>query len=94
MKIIWTSLALSDLDQAYNYIAASNPGAAADTISRIEKAIAGLIQYPEMGRVGRVAGTRELIIPRIPFIVPYRVQSEQVEILAVIHAARRWPESF
>lgn len=93
MKIVWTRLALSDLDQAYNYIAASNPSAAVDTIERIEKAVGALSLYPEMGRLGRVAGTRELVVTRTSFIVPYRVQGEQVEILAVIHASRRWPDS-
>ncbi len=47
-----------------------------------------------MGRIGRVVGTRELIITRTPFILPYRIQGNQIEILAVVHAARRWPEAF
>ncbi|MFB2897343.1 type II toxin-antitoxin system RelE/ParE family toxin [Aerosakkonemataceae cyanobacterium BLCC-F50] len=47
-----------------------------------------------MGRPGRIPGTKELVVTRTPFILPYRVQGEQIEILAVIHAARQWPESF
>jgi toxin ParE1/3/4 len=47
-----------------------------------------------MGRAGRVTGTRELVIPNTPFIVPYRGKGEMVIILRVFHAARRWPESF
>lgn len=94
MKIVWTRLALSDLDAAYNYIAANNPNAAVDTIDRIEKSVNTLKQYPEMGRPGRIPGTKELVVTRTPFILPYRVQGEQIEILAVIHAARQWPESF
>ncbi len=93
MKIVWTRLALSDLDEAYNYIASSNPDAAADIIDRIEGAVNTLSLYPNRGRQGRIASTRELVVARTPFIVPYRVRGEQVEILGVIHGAKRWPES-
>lgn len=94
MKIVWTRLALADLDAAYNYIATTNPEAAIDTIERIEKALDALMKYPEIGKIGRITGTRELIITRTPFIVPYRVQADQIEILAIIHGARRWPDNF
>jgi toxin ParE1/3/4 len=94
MKIVWTRLALSDLDKAYNYIAANNPSAAVDTINRIEKAVNALVQYPEIGRPGRIPGTKELVVTRTPFILPYRVEDKHLKILAVIHTARQWPESF
>ncbi|MBH8566869.1 type II toxin-antitoxin system RelE/ParE family toxin [Nostoc sp. CENA67] len=92
MKIVWTQLALADLDAAYNYIAASNPNAAIDIIDHIEKALDQLIKYPEIGQFCRFPGTRELIITRTPFIIPYRVQADQIEILAIIHGARRWSD--
>ena len=44
-----------------------------------------------MGRQGRIDGTRELVIHGLPYIIPYRMRHGRVEILAVIHAARRWP---
>lgn len=94
MKIVWTRLALEDLDRAYEYIAANNPDAAIDTIERIENAVERLRQYPQMGRLGQVMGTRELVVTRTAFIVPYRVRGDRLEILGVIHAARRWPDSF
>jgi len=93
LKLAWTRLAIEDLDDAYDYIAATNPGAAADIIERIEKAVAALRLTPSMGRLGRINGTRELVITP-PFIVAYRVAEERIEIIAVIHAARRWPDSF
>ena len=77
MKIFWTRLALEDLDNAYEYIAANNPGAAIDSIERIENAIALLLEYPQMGRVGQIPGTKELVITRTPFIVPYRVRGDR-----------------
>ena len=94
LKLVWTTLAIRDLDNAYDYIATTNPSAAFDIIERIEKAVAALRLTPNMGRLGRVSGTRELVITRTPFIVPYRVAKERIEILAVIHSARRWSDSF
>ncbi|NEN90184.1 MAG: type II toxin-antitoxin system RelE/ParE family toxin [Okeania sp. SIO3H1] len=94
MKIVWTRLALEDINNAYEYIAANNPDSALDTIERVENSINRLLQYPEMGRLGQVVGTRELVVTGTPFIVPYRVRGDRLEILAVIHGARKWPEGF
>ena len=47
-----------------------------------------------MGRLGRVPGTRELVTPRTPFIVPYKLEGEVIQVLRVFHGARRWPTSF
>ena len=46
------------------------------------------------GREGRVARTRELVIRGTPFVVAYRVERNEVSILAVMHAARKWPDEF
>ena len=93
MKIAWTRLALEDLSHAHTYIAAERPSAAFHIAQRIENAIQSLSLYPEIGRPGRVDGTRELIVSGTPFIVPYRIRSKRIEILAVIHGSRRWPDS-
>jgi toxin ParE1/3/4 len=61
---------------------------------RIEETVAGLSDHPELGRPGRVPQTRELIVPGTPYIVPYLVKEDVVEILTVLHAARRWPDQF
>ena len=52
-----------------------------------------LSEYPKIGRRGRAAGTRELVIARTPFIVVYRVRQkpERVEIIRVLHGAQKWP---
>jgi toxin ParE1/3/4 len=47
-----------------------------------------------MGRPGRVPGTRELVVAGTPYIVAYRVTASRVDVLAIIHAARRWPQMF
>lgn len=92
MKVAWTRLALADLDNAYGYIADENPSAAIRIISRIRRALKAVSRHPAIGRPGRVAGTRELIIPGTPFIVAYRVKAKRIELLSVIHGARRWPD--
>jgi toxin ParE1/3/4 len=47
-----------------------------------------------MGRPGRVTGTRELVVDGTPYILPYRVRNRVVQILRVLHGARRWPQRF
>jgi plasmid stabilization system protein ParE len=51
-----------------------------------------LATQPQMGRPGRVVGTRELIVPNTPFLIPYRVRARRLEIIAVFHGRQRWPE--
>ncbi|MBZ5515114.1 MAG: type II toxin-antitoxin system RelE/ParE family toxin [Acidobacteriia bacterium] len=94
MKIRWTRLAVEDLDSAYDYLAETNPTAARTVIARISSALKALKAHPMIGREGRVEGTRELVIPATPFIVAYRIARARIEILAVIHGARRWPDDF
>jgi toxin ParE1/3/4 len=91
VKIVWTAPALRDLEAIGDYIARDNRAAAVDTASILES-VDKLATFPQAGRAGRVPGTRELVVPNTPFIAPYRVRRERVEILAVFHGARRWPE--
>ncbi|MDZ4785720.1 MAG: type II toxin-antitoxin system RelE/ParE family toxin [bacterium] len=93
MKIIWTKLALSDLDAAYYYIFEAYSDAARSVIERVENILESLRQQPEMGRLGRVEGTRELVMPSLPFIILYRIKKKEIHILAFLHASRRWPET-
>jgi toxin ParE1/3/4 len=83
--------ALANLDSEAEYIARDNPPAAARMVMAIQEAVARPAEYPAMGRPGRVSGTRELVRPDTPYVIPYRVRSDSVEILRVFHAARKWP---
>jgi toxin ParE1/3/4 len=94
MRVRWTRGASRDLELALDSIGRDRPQAARIVGARIQEAVAKLGEYPLLGRQGRIPGTRELIVPRTPFIVPYRLQGETVEILSVFHAARLWPEQF
>ncbi|HYM78957.1 MAG TPA: type II toxin-antitoxin system RelE/ParE family toxin [Candidatus Dormibacteraeota bacterium] len=94
MRVKWLRIARANLDAEAEYIARDDPAAAARMVTTISRAIESLRRFPSMGRPGRVMGTRELVVPRTPYIVPYRVRHDTVEILRVFHAARRWPKSF
>ena len=69
MKLVWLSTALADRDAQLDTIAQNNPSAAIEQGDRIARQIGQLVQYPEMGRVGRKRGTREMVISRTPFVV-------------------------
>ncbi len=92
MRVRWLRTALANLDAEAEYIAEDNAAAAGRTVQRILRAVKVLGKNPAMGRAGRVAGTRELVVVGTPYILPYRARGEAVEILRVFHAARKWPE--
>jgi toxin ParE1/3/4 len=92
MRIVWTELALRDLAAARAYIARDNPPVADRQVERVVAAIASLLRFPESGRPGRRAGTRELVVSRTPYVVPYRVRGDTVEVLRVLHGRQRWPD--
>lgn len=93
MRIAWTAPALRDLTAARAYIARENPTAAAQQVTLILRAVAQLALFPESARAGRWAGTRELVVPNTPFLVPYRIRGETVEVLRVLHGRQSWPET-
>jgi addiction module RelE/StbE family toxin len=82
------------LEDIRERIAADNPAAAARLVERIRAAVERLVASPAIGRPGRVAGTRELIISGTPYVVPYRINGEIVQIITVLHSAQRWPNKF
>ena len=94
MKIRWADPALADVEAIGDYIARDNPPASQRIVSRIFDQTDVLAEHPHIGRAGRVAGTRELVISNTSYIVAYQVHENETEILAVIHGARAWPESF
>jgi toxin ParE1/3/4 len=91
MEVRWLEDALADITGIHRYIAADDPRAAGRVVTRIQAAVRLLGELPHRGRPGRWPGTRELIIPGTPYLVPYRVKGDLVEILRVLHGARRWP---
>jgi len=94
MQVKWLRKALQNLDQEAAYIAQDSPKAAGEFVAHLIASAARLADHPHMGRPGRVPGTRELVVTRFPYILPYRAQSDTVAILRVFHTARKWPQSF
>jgi len=92
---IWSPEAIADLVALRAYVEEDNPAAAQRIALHILHNVESLLpNRPQMGRPGRVPGTRELVIPRTPFIVPYRLVGNTIQIVRVFHGARRWPETF
>jgi len=89
MHLKWSAAAIADRTAIFDYIDADRPQAAISVDERIRTQVNRLADFPEIGRPGRVAGTRELVIDRTPYVVAYRIMSDAIVVLRVIHSARR-----
>lgn len=89
MILSWGTVALNERYDQLDYIAMDNPLAAISQDQEIEQQTNLLTTQPEMGRAGRVKGTRELVISRTPFIVVYRIKGKRIEILRFLHGAQK-----
>jgi addiction module RelE/StbE family toxin len=94
VRVRWLRRALEGLEEEAAYIARDDPDAAVRVVTRIASSVDRLATHPASGRPGRVPGIRELIVPGTPYLVAYRVRGETVEILRLLHGARKWPEKF
>lgn len=92
MQVKWLRNAAKNLNSATEYIADDNPKVAREFFIHTIESVNKLVQYPELGRAGRVLGTRELVIFGYPYIVPYRIKDGNVEILRVFYTSRMWPK--
>ena len=94
MRVRWTRPALAQLAAIQEYIAEDSPTAANRIVRGIRIDVDRLDNFPAMGRPGRVAGTRELVVNKGRHVVAYHVRGQSVEIIAAIDARREWPERF
>lgn len=92
MKSVWTRSAIRDLTHARDYIARENPDAACEIASRIVDASERVIQFPEVGRIGRVKGTRDVVVPGTQYLIVYRLKKNAVHFLRVRHGRQEWPK--
>lgn len=90
MKIRWTPEAEDDRFAIWAYIAENNPDAAARMDALFSAAAASLVEQPQLGRAGKISGTRELI-PHENYRLVYEIIDQTVWILALVHVARLWP---
>jgi toxin ParE1/3/4 len=91
MRIVFSPQARADLRDIFLYIADDNPAAARAVLKRIRSRISDLQDSPYLGSV---PGTRELVIPGTPYLIPYQVSGGELQILRVYHGSRQWPERF
>jgi toxin ParE1/3/4 len=89
VRVKWLEVALDSLIAEAEYISKDSPAAAARTVDAIVNAVENLKRFPASGRPGRVPGTRELVVSRMPYIVPYRVRSDTVELLLVLQCRQQ-----
>jgi toxin ParE1/3/4 len=93
MRLKWTVQAFDDRNAIMDHIAKDNVPAALEIDERIASAAESLLLFPQMGRLGRVSGTRELVIARTDYIAAYKIDDEAdcMLILRVLHGAQQWP---
>ncbi|MGO6680641.1 type II toxin-antitoxin system RelE/ParE family toxin [Rhizobium leguminosarum] len=92
--VLWSKQAHQDNLETLRYIAKDNPDAAERVVDAIEDAGKKLGEFAT-GRPGRITGTYEKSLTRLPYIISYELRPiagrESVVILRVIHTAREWP---
>jgi plasmid stabilization system protein ParE len=90
MKHKWSPEAIDDLVSLRAQISIDDPAAPKRVALHILHCVEELLsQNPQLGHPGRVPGRRELVIPKTPFVVPYRVSNTTLEVLRVYHHTRR-----
>ena len=89
----WTRQALSDLESARQYSEAHFPQAHTRWGERVKRTLQALADHPHIGRPGRLEETRECPVTQTPFVVVYRINRANVEIIAFLHGARQWPSN-
>lgn len=83
--------AADDLRTIRAYIARDSNTAAGAVVQRIRESIAHLRRHPELGRPGRITGTRELVVAGLPYLAVYRLHDSTGEVLRALHDAQKWP---
>ncbi|MHC8304701.1 type II toxin-antitoxin system RelE/ParE family toxin [Pseudomonas sp. PB3P13] len=91
MRVEWLRTALKNLDDEATYIAKENPKAAADFVQAIRDSVEHLARFPAAGREGRLPGTREWLLADRPYLIPYRVRQNRLQVLRVFHTRRLPP---
>jgi toxin ParE1/3/4 len=91
VKVRITLQAAGHLNAVHEYLHAISPRVAVAQMKLIFRAIDRLKQFPQAGHVGRLEGTREMMVPRTPFLVVYSLRGEQINILAILHGSQQWP---
>lgn len=93
-QLVWTPRALTHFEEMQDFLAQKSPKAAYTVACRIQKALAVLVKYPEMGRPAAQKHVRLLVVPQTQYLLPYRRKKDRIEILDVFHAKREMPKQW
>ncbi len=91
MTVVFTQRAITDMEELHTYIARRSPARAHAVLARIRRAINRLDPFPYSGRAGRLSGTRELVVPGLPYLAVYELLDDRVVVQRVLHQAQQWP---
>lgn len=91
MRLRWTASAVRDLERIADYLFDETPEHAPRLVRSLYKSATALKTFPNRGRTGKKQGTRELVIPSLPYIVVYQVRDDTVYITRILHASQQWP---
>jgi toxin ParE1/3/4 len=94
MKVTWSKRAIRNANEIHEYIAKDSEQNAAQVAERLLRAVELLNTHPEIGRPGRVFGTRELVVPGTPCVIPYWIRHGRLQLIAVLHGRQKWPMKF
>jgi addiction module RelE/StbE family toxin len=89
-RIRWAPAAANDLEGIRNFLEEHHPSFTQSTIRRLYNAARSLKQFPHRGRIGQKEGTRELVILPLPYVIVYRVDSNILHILRLMHTSEDW----
>jgi toxin ParE1/3/4 len=91
MKVVWSRRAIRHLIHLRAYIGQDSATNATLVANRILRAVDLLQTHSQIGRPGRVLGTRELVVPDTPYIIPYRIRAGRLELIGIFHGRQKWP---
>ena len=91
MQLRWTTEAAADLERIADYLFQHVPERAPELVRTVYDAPAVLLEFPQRGRAGKKAGTRELVLSTLPYVIVYTVRGDTVFIVRILHGAQQWP---
>lgn len=91
LSVLETIRALQTLSEVLRYYEGQQNGLGAHFLRFYDEQIERLKDMPKVGRIGRVFGTRELVMQNFPFLIVYRVRKEYLEIINLIHQSKNYP---
>jgi addiction module RelE/StbE family toxin len=91
MQLRWTEEAANDLERIADYLLIHAPDRASELVGAVYDAPSKLLTFPNRGRPGKKADTRELVLFPLPYVVVYAVRGDVIFVVRILHGAQQWP---